>query len=57
VFRYGRGHLQAQGRVSSDVPLLFKFTLPPPTLEGKLEWFFAHLALGQIIRDSGSTLA
>lgn len=22
--------------------------LPPPTLEGKLEWFFAHLSLGQI---------
>ncbi|KAI0278200.1 hypothetical protein BGY98DRAFT_933899 [Russula aff. rugulosa BPL654] len=27
------------------------FMLPPPTLEGKLEWFFAHLSLGQIICD------
>jgi hypothetical protein len=58
VFRSGRGYHQAQGRVCSDVSVLFEFTLPPPTLEeGKLEGFFAHFSLGQNYCDSGSTHA
>lgn len=50
MFRSGRGHHQAQGRACGGVSVLFKFMLPPPTLEeGKLEGFFAHFSLGQII--------